>query len=190
MKKMYVLALSLVLALSFAACDIIPTNLSTESTQSDSTTTTSTTATTVQLTMDNYEDYFFIQREIVSWNVTEYYKNTYFKYYKVDVVMKLTVLPKANNITFNNVQITFSFDQSNTKYGEPTNPPAGYVHSYWKGSGGILSLAYNGEGFLQLMSYWDENYLPNDLNMASQGKTTFDQPPYVISTITGNITVK
>lgn len=132
------------------------------------------TSLVVALTLKNYQDYFTLQEEVVSYSENRYIKNPgNFSCVKATQTTKFSILLLKSNIEFENVSLTIAND---TGVGYDVS---GNRHHDWTGNGGILKISYDGQGVLSLYASYDgyDGY-------------AFKPMQYAVSEISGNVKIK
>ena len=149
----------------FGACDIF-NNDDTNDENNDTEQTTSKQQ-TVELNLNNYEEYFVLQEETLSYEQTDYnltIGNSVFYKTKVIQTTKFSILLLHENIKFNKVVLTIS----NATFNDD-----------WTAKSGKLSLSFDGSGSLTITATYNgySDYLSRH------------PMKYTVSQIEGTITI-
>lgn len=129
----------------------------------------------IALTLQNYQEYFTLQEEILNYSETPYTKNPgNFSMIRANQTTKVSISLRKSNIEFENVSLTIENDTFDNAF----EVPSGNKVYKWKGYGGILNISYNGSGSASFTASYDD--------YASR----FTPMHYKISAISGNVKIK
>lgn len=130
----------------------------------------------VTLTLNNYQEYFTLQEEIIDYSENPYIKDPgNFSMMKATQTTKFSILLLKSNIEFDNLIIKIENDTWDGSY----NVPGYDKHYRWEGNGGILRVSYNGQGSITLYATYDD-----------YDGYYFRPMQYAVSEISGNVIIK
>ncbi len=127
---------------------------------------------TIQLTKENYKDYFLIEEDIIN-DYREEYTNP-FQMLKIERHTKISIRPLIKIDSFLNVSIKFINDTFTGAYTVPGNQKV----YRWNAGSGNLQISHDGSGSVVLVAYYNSN------------KEYLQPMKYAIEVIEGNILVK
>lgn len=136
----------------FSACNINDNTYTDDNNNADQTQDTNNSKETIiELTLNNYEEYFVLQEEIISYEQNDYqspYGN--FQMTKVVQITNLSIIQLQENLKFNKVVLTIDNDTWHGGY-----YTTGKLAYDWEGNGGKLTLSYNGSSSITLRATYD-----------------------------------
>lgn len=128
----------------------------------------------VELTLDNYIEYFVLQEEIVSYSSEPYQKHmggsTYWEYIRASQITKFCINVLQGNVKFDNLKISIALKEQRTNSGNQ-------VH--WTAEPFVLIISYDGKGVFTSIA-----------NFNSVPKHFLTSPKYEIKEITGKVIIQ